>query len=77
MDELKVLENSNREKCVTETGRATTPTDWVDINKDDPLRQNYRSRLVCQETRGRSTIDAKDWAATFEAFIRARRSDCS
>ena len=67
MDELKVLENSNRDECMTETGRAPIPTDWVDINKGDSLRPNYRSRLVCQETRGRSTTDAEDWAATFVA----------
>ena len=36
-------------------------------NKGDSLRPNYRSRLVCQETRGRSTIDLEDWAATFAA----------
>ena len=64
------LENSNRDECMTETGRAPIPTDWVDINKGDSPRPNYRSRLVCQETRGRSTIDAEDWAATppYEAF---------
>ena len=62
-----MLENSNRDECMTETGRAPIPTDWVDINKGDSLRPNYRSRLVCQETRGRSTIDAEDWAATFAA----------
>ena len=67
MDELKVLENGNRDECMTETGRAPIPTDWVDINKGDSLRPNYRSRLVCQETRGRSTIDMEDWAATFAA----------
>ena len=67
MDELKVLENSNRDECMTETGRAPIPTDWVDINKGDSLRPKYRSRLVCQETRGRSTIDTEDWAATFAA----------
>ena len=67
MDELKVLENSNRDECMTETSRAPIPTDWVDINKGDSLRPNYRSRLVCQETRGRSTIDVEDWAATFAA----------
>ena len=67
MDELKVLENSNRDECMTETGRAPIPTDWVDIIKGDSLRPNYRSRLVCQETHGRSTIDVEDWAATFAA----------
>ena len=50
---------------MTETGKAPIPTDWRNINKGDSLRPNYRSRVVCQETRGRSTIDVEDWAATF------------
>ena len=67
MEELKVLEDSDRNACMAETGQPPIPTDWVDINKGDSLRPNYRSRLVCQETRGRSTIDVEDWAATFAA----------
>ena len=57
MEELKVLEDSDRVACVAETGRP-----------------KWRSRLECQETRGRSTTDAEDWAATcaatppYEAF---------
>ena len=39
MEELKVLEDSDRD--------APIPTDWVDINKGDSLKPNYRSRLVC------------------------------
>ena len=54
-EELKVLEDSDRDASMTETGRPPIPTDWVDINKGDSLRPNFRSRLVCQETRGRST----------------------
>ena len=67
MEELKVLEDSDRDACMAESGRAPIPTDWVDINKGDLLAPNYRSRLACQETRGRSTIDVEDWAATFAA----------
>ena len=67
MDELKVLEDSDRDSCIAETGRPPIPTDWVDIDKGDSIRPNYRSRLVCQATRGRSTIDVEDWAATFVA----------
>ena len=52
MEELKVLEG-NGDVCMAETGRPPIPTDRVDINKGDSLRPNYRSRLVCQETRGR------------------------
>ena len=64
MEELKVLEDNDRDACMAETGRPPIPTDWVDINKGDSLRPNFRSRLVCQETRGRSTNDVEDWAAT-------------
>ena len=67
MAELKVLEDSDRDACRAETGRPPIPTDWVDVSKGDSLRPNYRSRLVCQETRGRSTIYVEDWAATFAA----------
>eukprot|EP00971_Amphidinium_carterae_P283529 5628400-Amphidinium_carterae.1 len=48
-----------------ETGKPPIPTDWVDIDKGDKSKPNYRSRLVCQETRGRTTIEADDIAATF------------
>ena len=52
---------------MAETSRPPIPTDWVDINKGGSLGPNYRSRLVCQETRGRSTIDVEDWTAMFAA----------
>ena len=71
MDELKVLEDSDRDACMAEIGRPPIPTDWVDINKGDALRPNYSSRLVCQETvqkigRRRSL-----------QLLRTRHSDCS
>ena len=59
MEGLKVLEDGNRDSCVAETGRPPIPTDWVDTNKGDSLRPNYRSRL-CQETRcGRVRSDVR------------------
>ena len=66
-DELKVLEDSARDTCIAETGRPPIMTDWVDIDKADSVRPNCRSRLVCQETRGRSTIDVEDRTSTFAA----------
>ena len=45
MEELKVLEDSDRNACMAEAGRPLIQTDWVDINKGDSLRPNYRSRL--------------------------------
>ena len=62
MDELK-------DTCVAETGRPPIPTDLVDIDKGGSVRSNYRRMLVCQETRGRSTIDVEDRAATFAATL--------
>ena len=53
MEELKVFEDSDRDVYMAETGRPPIPTDWVDINRAHSLRPNYRSRQVCQETRGR------------------------
>ena len=67
IDELHVLENSDRDTCTAGTGRPPIPTDWVGIDKGGSIRPNHRSRLVCQETRQRSTIDVEDWAATFAA----------
>ena len=64
---LTEIKSSERDACVAETGRPPIPSDWVDINKGDSLRPDHRSRLVCQETRGRSTIYVEDWAATFAA----------
>ena len=64
MDELCVLEASDLDTCMAETSRPPIPTDRIDIVEGDSSRPNYRSRLVCQETRRRSTIDVDDWAAT-------------
>ena len=44
VEELTVLEDSDRDACITETGRPPIPTDWVDINKGDSLRPNDRSQ---------------------------------
>ena len=32
MEELKVLEDSDRDACMAETGRPPIPIDWVDFN---------------------------------------------
>ena len=48
MDELKVLEDSDRNTCMAEMGRPPIPIDWVDIDKGDSIGPNYRNRLVCQ-----------------------------
>ena len=48
-------------------GRPPIPPDWVDIDKGNSIKPNFRSRLVCQETRRRSTIEVEDWPGTFAA----------
>ena len=75
MDELKVLEDSDRDACMAETGRPPIPTDWVDIDKGDSLRPDYRSRLVCQEMRGRSTLMWKIGQRRLLQLLRTRRLD--
>ena len=67
MDELKLLEDSDRDTCMAETGRPPIQAGWVDNDKSDSIRPNYRSRLVCQEALGRSIIDVEDWAGTFSS----------
>ena len=67
VEEVKVLEDSDRVACMAQTGRPSIPTDWVNIKKGDSLRPNHWCRLVCQETRRRSTINVEDLAATFAA----------
>ena len=39
MEEKKVLEDSDRDTCMAETGRPPITTDWVD--KGDSLRPKY------------------------------------
>ena len=46
MDELHVLEHSDRDTGMAETGRPPIPTDWVDVDKADSSRPNYRSRVA-------------------------------
>ena len=42
---------STTEECHARTGRPPVGTKWVDTNKGDDLRPNYRSRLVATEVR--------------------------
>ena len=43
------------------------PTRWVDLDKGDKDGPKVRFRLVCQETRGRSTLGVEDWSSVFAA----------
>ena len=44
-------------QCLAETGAKPIGTRWVDINKGDDDRTDYRSRLVAQELRCNSWVD--------------------
>eukprot|EP00973_Karenia_brevis_P038254 5274551-Karenia_brevis.AAC.1 len=68
MRKLGVYREATWEEMEADNCKAI-PLRWLDINKGDAENVNIRSRLVAQETRGRSTIgsEAKDIAATFAA----------
>ena len=40
----------------TVTGRPPIRLKWIDTNKGDKGRPNYRSRLVCTEVRRKGTV---------------------
>ena len=53
---LKILQR-DLEECWKLTGRAPIRSRWVDINKGDDQRPNYRSRWVAQEIK----MDKGQW----------------
>ena len=67
MKTVKVFERVSVDVAWEETGAPPINVDWVDVNKGDGTRPNVRSRLVAQETRRVSTIDAEDISAVFAA----------
>jgi len=67
MAELEVMKPSSMDERLAETGRRPVPCRWVDVDKGDAWNPKVRSRLVCQETKRRSTIEADDWTAVFAA----------
>jgi hypothetical protein len=48
---LKVFEYATLDEAREATGRAPISVDWVDVDKGDDSRPEYRSRLVAQETK--------------------------
>ena len=48
-------------KCMERTDRKPIAVRWVDINKGDTTKPNYRSRLVAKEFRGND--DRPEWFA--------------
>ena len=61
MDELKVLQENDRDTSIAETGDRRSRLTGTTSTRATRSRPNYRSRVVCQETRRRSTIDVEYW----------------
>ena len=66
MHQLKVYFQASEDEMRT-VGCKLIPTRWIDINKGDSQNELIRSRLVAQETHGRSTLAPTDVANTFAA----------
>ena len=49
--DMKVMEYAPVTECFTATGRAPIGVRWIDTNKGDRTKPNYRSRLVAKEYR--------------------------
>ena len=49
--EMKVYDYATVDECWAATGKAPIGTRWIDTNKGDKTRPNYRSRLVAKEFR--------------------------
>ena len=62
-----VYEKVNIEECWEKTGADPIGARWVDVNKGDSTRPEYRSRLVAQETKGEKREDLFAAAPPFEA----------
>ena len=48
-----------KSQCFDETGKPPIPLKWVDTNKGDVERPNYRSRLVVREIKAKKTPEEK------------------
>ena len=48
-DDMGVYEYATVEECWKATGHSPIGTRWIDINKGDTAKPNYRSRLVAKE----------------------------
>ena len=64
---LKVYEYATLEEARETTGRAPISVDWVDVDKGDDARPEYRSRLVAQETKWVTSLSPEDVYAVFAA----------
>ena len=48
-EEMGVYEYATLDECHSATGKSPIGTRWIDINKGDATKVNYRSRLVAKE----------------------------
>ena len=46
---MKVWVKVDREQCFRDTGRPPIKLRWVDVNKGDADKPNYRSRIIAKE----------------------------
>jgi len=57
-----------RQTCLQETGKQPVTLRWVDTNKGDDQKPNYRSRLVMRDIKAKKTegerLEAKDLFAS-------------
>ena len=67
MEELGLWQPVPSNQCQERLGTPPIPARWILCNKGDDERPEIRARLVVQETRRRSIIEADDIAATFSA----------
>ena len=69
MEELEVMEEASLDEALAGTGHQPIPTRWVvDLDQGDKDAPKVGSRLVCQGTRRRSTLDAEGWSNVFAAM---------
>ena len=54
---MKVWVKVDRDQCLKETGRPPIKLRWVDVNKGDVNKPNYRSRIVAKEIKTNSRPD--------------------
>ena len=69
MDELHVLEHSDRDAGMVETGRPPIRTDWVDID-------NCTSCLCDHQWQGLTVAQSNVWTARCRSIVRQRGVRC-
>ena len=65
LERLGTWRDATEEECIRVTGKPPIPSRWVDINKGDQARKEYRSRLTVKELKAKYPMDAAEvFAAT-------------